>query len=176
MLKGLLLDLVDGPARVQRRRRAARARTTAATDRAALVALYHATYGPDWTTSTNWLSSEPISSWWGVSTDRAGRVTDLSLKDNLLSDSLPPELGQLTRLRWLDLGYNHLSGPLPPELGQLTNLVALDLSSNCLSGPLPAALGQLTNLEELHLGGNDLSGPLPPELRKLATLEGLDVS
>ena len=50
MLKGLLLDLVDLPAHVPRRAWAARADATAVTDRAALVALYHATYGPDWTT------------------------------------------------------------------------------------------------------------------------------
>ena len=51
-LKRLLLDPVDLAARVRRCVCAARARWTAAKDRAVLVAFYHATYGSDWTTST----------------------------------------------------------------------------------------------------------------------------
>ena len=32
-------------------------------DRAALVALYNATGGANWTDNTNWLSDEPLSEW-----------------------------------------------------------------------------------------------------------------
>ena len=141
-----------------------------------LVAFHHATNGPDWTTSTNWLTRKPLRTWWGVETDMAGRVKGLSLQDNLLSDSLPPELGRLTELRWLDLSYNHLSGPLPPELGQLANLEELDLNWNYLSGSLPPELGRLLKLEELYLSNNRLCGPLPPELGRLDRLEIVDLS
>ena len=140
------------------------------------MAFYHATNGPDWTMSTNWLTRKPLRTWWGVETNMAGRVTGLSLKDNLLSDSLPPELGRLTELRWLDLSYNHLSGPLPPELGQLVNLKNLELNWNYLSGSLPPELGGLLNLEELYLNNNRLCGPLPAELGRLARrLETVDL-
>ena len=54
----------------------ARAQGNAQADRAALVALYHATDGPSWTNSTNWLSTEPLSEWFGVTTE-SGRVTAL---------------------------------------------------------------------------------------------------
>ena len=40
--------------------------TSAAADRAALVALYNATDGPNWTHSTNWLSDAPIGEWHGI--------------------------------------------------------------------------------------------------------------
>ena len=43
-------------------------------DRAALVALYNATGGPNWTQNNNWLSDVPISKWQGVTTDDNGRV------------------------------------------------------------------------------------------------------
>ena len=41
------------------------AQATVATDKAALVALYTATDGANWTTSTNWTSEMALSSWYG---------------------------------------------------------------------------------------------------------------
>ena len=38
-------------------------------DKAALVALYNSTNGPNWTRSNNWLSDKPISTWYGVTLD-----------------------------------------------------------------------------------------------------------
>ena len=42
-------------------------------DRAALVALYNATDGPNWVLRTNWLSDEPLGDWYGINTDIDGR-------------------------------------------------------------------------------------------------------
>ena len=53
-----------------------------ATDRAALVALYHATGGPDWLKNDNWLSEAALDQWYGVATDDSGRVTALDLHEN----------------------------------------------------------------------------------------------
>ena len=50
-------------------------------------------------------------------------------------------LGDLTRLRFLDLGANDLTGPIPTELGSLASLEFLILSSNfALTGPVPVSL------------------------------------
>ena len=117
----------------------------ASPDCAALVALYEATGGDNWTDNANWLSDVPLGEWFGVSTDDEGRVTRLELDGNGLSGTLPPELGNLTNLRELDLYDNELSGSLPESLGNLTNLYLLQLGRNQLSGVLPW-LGNLTNL------------------------------
>ena len=69
------------------------AQGTVATDRAALVALYDATGGANWTNSTNWKSTEALSEWFGVSTDADGRVTELSLWGNQLSGEIPRSWG-----------------------------------------------------------------------------------
>ena len=142
-------------------------------DRAALVALYNATGGADWTNNTNWLSNEALSEWYGVETDEDGRVRELNLNKNGLSGEIPVELGRLTNLLELYLSENELSGTIPVELGNLTNLQFLSLSSNELSGEIPVELGRLTNLLELWLHTNELSGEIPAELGNLTNLEKL---
>ena len=139
-------------------------------DRAALVALYNATDGANWTNNTNWLSDEPLGAWHGVTTDANGRVTELVLTWNQLSGSIPVELGSLSNLQELYLYYNQLSGSIPAELGSLANLRELDLSNNQLSGSIPTELGNLVNLEGLSLNHNELSGSIPEELGSLANL------
>ena len=144
-----------------------------ATDRAALIALYNATDGPNWSWNENWLTDEPLSEWFGVTTDANGRVTRLNLWNKNLSGPIPSELGDLTKLTQLNLGSNQLSGGIPLQLGNLTNLQLLYLYSNQLSGPIPPELGSLSNLESLSLWGNRLSGSIPPELGNLSNLESL---
>ena len=63
-------------------------------DRAALVALYNATGGANWTNNSNWLTTTPIGQWYGVTTDSNGRVTSLSLLENRLTGEIPVELGK----------------------------------------------------------------------------------
>ena len=137
----------------------------AATDRAALVALYNATGGANWRNKGNWLSDAPMGEWHGVTTDSDGRVTHLDLSDNQLTGGLPAELGSLTNLTHLDLPYNQLTGGIPAELGNLSNLTELFLNSNQLTGGIPAELGSLAGLGVLFLGGNGFTGCIPNGLR-----------
>ena len=143
---------------------------TSATDRAALVALYDATGGTNWTNSSNWKSDSHLSQWHGVRTDASGRVTSLMLEKNGLRGSLPQELGNLTQLQDLQLGFNELTGTLPPQLSNLTNLHTITLNGNRLSGTIPRELGRLRNLRLLDIGSNDLSGVIPRELGNLDRL------
>ena len=154
-------------------------------DRAALVALYHATGGNNWSRNDNWLSDAPISEWYGVHGRRAyvqGRlyeapspIVELALDNNNLRGTIPPELGQLVHLEKLYLSRNRLSGVIPPELGQLVNLRFLELHHNRLSGSIPPELGQLKNLIALWLGHNQLSGAIPPELGNLPNLAAANI-
>ena len=145
----------------------------AATDRAALAALYNATDGANWRNKDNWLSNAPMVEWRGVTTDSDGRVTYLNLYNNQLTGEIPAELGSLTSLEGLRLYNNQLTGEIPAELGSLTNLKVLLLNSNQLTGEIPAELGSLTNLKDLRLLRNQLTGEIPAELGSLTSLEGL---
>ena len=131
-------------------------------DRPALMALYDATGGANWTNSSNWNSDTHISQWHGVTINPAGRVAELRLTRNRLRGKLPPELGSLTELRVLGLWANELTGSMPRELADLTRLEALALGGNRLSGEIPSWIGGLGNLRELHLRFNRFTGPIPP--------------
>ena len=148
----------------------------AATDRAALVALYNATDGANWRNNGNWLSNAPMVEWHGVTTDSDGRVTRLDLTINQVTGEIPAELGGLSNLTGLSLYRNQLTGGIPAELGSLTNLTDLDLYGNQLTGAIPAELGSLSNLTDLDLFSNQLTGGIPAELGNLTNLEFLSLS
>ena len=145
-------------------------------DREVLEVFYDSTGGEGWTNRGNWKTSVPLRDWHGVTTDAAGRVTQLDLGNNDLAGLIPPALGDLTSLRRLTLFSNALTGPIPDELGNLTRLRSLSLDSNELTGSIPARLGNLRLLEDLQLGRNALTGPIPDELGDLGALEGLGLS
>ena len=147
--------------------------TNAASDRAALIALYNATDGANWRRNNNWESDQPLGTWDGVTTDESGRVTQLDLANNRLRGTIPTQLGNLSNLVVLDLYSNRLGGSIPAELGNLENLTGLHLSANRLGGSIPAELGNLENLTGLYLNANQLSGTIPSELGNLTNLETL---
>ena len=146
-----------------------------ATDRAALVAFYHATDGPNWTNKTNWLSAMSLNQWHGVTTDGSGRVTSLDINRNQLRGEIPAQLGHLVELQRLELIGNQLSGGLPAELGSLSNLASLDLAHNQLNGEIPADLGNLSRLVLLNLLNNQMSGNIPTELGNLTNLDAIEL-
>ncbi|MCY3764411.1 MAG: M66 family metalloprotease [Gemmatimonadetes bacterium] len=100
-------------------------------DRQALVTLYEAANGADWTRSDRWIEEENLDRWHGVQTDSIGRVSGLNLSGN------------------------GLSGYVPNALGLLANMKKLQLRDNALTGRLPLSLTELT-LEEFDYGGTSL--------------------
>ena len=82
----------------------------------------------------------------------------------VLTGSIPPEIGSLVNLTQLSLHNNSLTGEIPPEIGSLTNLIYLSLKVNSLTGEIPPEIGNLTNLNVLYLSDNQLTGEIPPEV------------
>ena len=115
-----------------------------ARDRAALVALYEAGNGANWSNNNSWLSNASLDQWHGVTTNSSGRVTRLILDDNGMTGGIPAAVGNLSSLERPDLSDNALTGGIPAELGNLSSLRALFLSDNWLTGGIPAKLGDLS--------------------------------
>lgn len=147
-------------------------------DRAALVALYHATDGPNWKRNGNWLTGRWMGDWEGVTTelrhDGVPIVTRLWLPSNNLKGTVPRELWTLTNLERLVLQDSGLRGAIPPEVGNLTNLYELHVSIH-LTSRIPTEIGNLEGLKRLILNGRgaNLGGPIPPEIGNLVDLERL---
>lgn len=85
----------------------------------ALIALYKASDGDNWTNNTNWLSDKPIHEWYGVNS----KWGDIAESPYVVA---------------LDLSYNNLHGTLPEEFAVLMNTADyIDLAGNRLSGVIP---------------------------------------
>ncbi len=165
-------------------------------DRAALVALYNATGGADWTNNTNWLSNEALSEWYRVETDEDGRVTALRLNDNELSGEIPAELGNLTRLSHLALwGNPDLERTVPAAVGVAVDRAALAAlywatggaswtnawaNPDALYDPLSDWSGVTTGtsgrVTHVQLGNRGLAGPVPAALEVLTDLQELSLN
>jgi len=144
------------------------------TDSLALVALYNATNGPNWTNNTNWLTG-PVNTWYGI-TITNDFVTQIYLTQNNLNGIIPSEIGNLFNLQNLTLFQNQINGIIPPEICNLSNLYSFDLSANQLNGNIPSEIGSLSNLQNLALSDNQLSGNIPPEIGSLSNLQNLALS
>ncbi|RVW64438.1 Receptor like protein 42 [Vitis vinifera] len=104
----------------------------------------------------------------------------LDLSDNDFNYSeIPFGVGQLSRLRSLDLSYSVFSGQIPSELLALSNLVFLDLTANPmleLQKPgLRNLVQNLAHLEKLYLSEVNISSTIPHELANLSSLTTLSL-
>ncbi|MDE2876040.1 MAG: Ig-like domain-containing protein [Gemmatimonadota bacterium] len=166
--------------------------TGPARDRAILETFYEATGGPSWTNDDGWLTDARLDNWYGVRTDREGRVVELELIANNLEGHIPAALGRLDRLRNLELSgapafgawcsltrAGKGAGAGWPESAsevddyylrsEVTHSVvdrtpgADDVPPRALASPGASVQGP----------GNRLIGRIPPELGNLSNLEWL---
>ena len=99
-------------------------------------------------------------------------------------ETVPPELGDLPDLRFLDLGNESWAGSaknaeknafsaLPDSVGNLSNLQWLSLENTQITA-LPDSVGNLSNLQWLYLRGTRLTA-LPDSVGNLSNLQKLSL-
>ena len=134
----------------------------AATDKAALTALYTGANGSGWSTNTDWESAGAIASTWHGLTVTSGRATTLALVDNGLRGELPAALGDLSHLTSLDLSGNRgLRGRIPVELTRLTNLLTLNLADTRICSIRDADVRDWVAAIRAKTGGSVTLGTCP---------------
>lgn len=157
-------------------------------EKAALLAFYNATDGPNWFSETDvdptndWdFSGNVTNDWFGL-TVSGGNVVSINMNPtrntnnpNNLTGIIPPEIGDLSSLRTLSLFAENLTGTIPLTLYNITSLITLDLAGNDLSGTIAPEIQQLTNLVSLYLQSNNFSGEIPVELTTLNLLQVLEI-
>jgi|GEM_PF-3449012 len=152
--------------------------TIPASERAALIALFQATGGCNWTNKDNWLKSTDCSDfndpgteddWYGVFVNAAGtHVTGINLFDNDLSGTIP-DISGLPYLEFLSLAQNNIGGSIPASINSLIYLDFFDLAYNNLSGTIPY-MGDCTLLWNFSLNSNQLEGTIPTWFTNLPVL------
>ncbi|GJX57878.1 leucine-rich repeat protein kinase family protein [Tanacetum coccineum] len=86
---------------------------------------------------------------------------------------LPPEIGCLTYLEYLDLSHNKMKN-LPTEIGNLSALITLKVANNKLI-EVPSALSSLQRLENLDLSNNRLTSLVSLDFDKMHNLRTLNL-
>lgn len=109
-------------------------------EREALIAIYNALDGDNWTNHENWCSDKPVNEWYGVSTNNLGFVESIYLMYNNLGGHLPPEIDALKELKSFNIYANHVTGTIPDEYSIVFCNGALDIRYNPLSGIIPRTI------------------------------------
>jgi len=129
-------------------------------DQSALLSLKESiTEDPYGILTHNWTANASVCNWFGVYCGvRHRRVTALDLRGMGLVGMIPPEMGNLSFLSFLNISHNKFHGSLPFELGHLRHLKVMSMRVNDISGEIPSSLGMLQKLQYLDLGYNSLTG------------------
>ncbi|ESW11607.1 hypothetical protein PHAVU_008G044400 [Phaseolus vulgaris] len=93
-----------------------------------------------------------------------------------LGGTIPPEIGTLSKLTYLELSFNALQGEIPFSIGSLSKLIFLDLSHNSLHDEIPFTIENLSKLTHLNLYHNSLQGKIPSTIGNISKLTYLDLS
>lgn len=101
------------------------------------------------------------------------RLEILDLSQNNINGSIPHEVLMLGNLTILSFQKNQISSQIPQEISMLSSLSVLDLSFNHLTGSIPASIGSLSSLTVLYLHRNSLSGSIPSSIGNLTSLRVL---
>lgn len=143
-------------------------------DSLALVSLYHATGGDNWTRNDNWLTG-PLDTWFGIGINEHG-IQLVWLANNNLTGYIPSEIGEL-RTRHLNLSHNKLSGTIPKEIGHISGLDSLGLSNNMLTGNISEEIvNPQTTYYDFDLSNNMLTGSVPQSMKSATYLHSLNLN
>lgn len=154
-------------------------------DSLAMVAFYHSMKCAEWTGGFRWNLND-ISTWGGVTftldeVKNEWRVSKIETPYASLyipaSYSLPPELGNLTKLEELRVwGDSKAVGGIPPEIFNcpLKVLIIGDCNSphGGFNGTLPKEIGKVAGtLENLMIVNTSIGGDIPEEVGTLSKLK-----
>ncbi|KAI9401095.1 hypothetical protein POPTR_001G064600v4 [Populus trichocarpa] len=98
-------------------------------------------------------------------------LTGIDFSCNNFTGEIPPEIGNLNKIKALNLSHNSLTGPIPPTFSNLKEIESLDLSYNKLDGEIPPRLPELFSLEVFSVAHNNLSGKTPARVAQFATFD-----
>ena len=163
----------------------------------ALMGIYNANGGDQWTNAPSWGVAADQCTWEGVTCNGAKFVIELNLANQGLTGQLSSSVECLPFLKALNINNNSLTttldtsfcslqnlqyvhaskaglvGELPTCMCSMSHLMYLYLDHNAVSGPIPTCVGSMTFLREVHLDCNQLTGTVPTGFNTLQYLTEL---
>ena len=94
---------------------------------------------------------------------------------NLLSGSIPSEIGRLSTLDTLVLRDNKLTGSIPKEIENLENIAFFMLFNNLLNGTVPDVFDNFVQMRSFSLKNNLFSGSIPDSIHELDSLSFVSI-
>jgi hypothetical protein len=148
---------------------------TLASDSLALVDIYNAAGGPNWTSQGNWLTGK-VSTWSGV-TVWGNRVRKLTVGPNNMIGTLSSSIGNLTALDTVQINGNsatdvcNLTGSVPATLWNDTNISRLQVKFTNITGGIPSTgISKMHKLYEINFQGTPIGGTIPDSLFLLPSI------
>lgn len=117
-----------------------------------LHSMWSAMNGPDWSDIANPWDGDDACSFTGVTCNVKKRVVRIDLKSRRAAGTIPPEIGFLGHLTFLDLSDNDLTGFIPSDL-RWAPLETLKFTGNRIKGIVPYKL-----CEKEGVNGNGENG------------------
>lgn len=158
-------------------------------DKEALLEIYSALNGPNWTKtiegvdiSFNWSAETDILDFVGVTVgtmEGVDRVTEIDLSSvNELEGNIPVAFGKLDGLSFIDLSSNlYLTGPIPDEFYDMISLKTLRMANTSISGTISDKIGQITQLKTIFMEKNTfMTGGIPDGIGKCVKLDYIRVA
>jgi hypothetical protein len=103
-------------------------------------------------------------------------LEEIDLSTNAISGTVPEQLGELMKLRYIYMIGNQFTGNVPDLCTRpLPTIVKIYFDNNRLSGPIPNDLSKCP-LTDLSLQLNQLTGNIPASLLDMPSLVVLDLS
>lgn len=160
----------------------------------ALMKIFDAMDGPNWTVPAKWDLSKPLKDWGGVKWSPDSGELELYFNGEFgLKGELPDCFDELTSLKTLFIQNEPgVTGILPPSISRLKNLKVLAVAftsmtalpdlfegiplqnvlisgNKSMTGPLPESLGSSPVLSSLTVEENAFSGTVPDSWARLGT-------
>lgn len=144
-----------------------------AVEREALIAIYNALDGDNWTNNENWCSDKPVGDWENVHTDSDGYVVSLQLSFIGATGDIPTQIGDLTNLVSLQIGDSEILS-IPPQIGNLKKLERLDIGGHQIIS-IPKEIDNLINLKYLSIWGGKITD-VQPNFESFSLLEDVNLN
>jgi hypothetical protein len=83
---------------------------------------------------------------------------------NMLTNTIPEEIGNFGTVKNLFMSGKRLTGTLPPSIGRLTTLIHFFVDEHSLTGLIPSSIGNWTQIGNASFERNNFTGEMPHQI------------